>query len=89
MNIDHFPFGTVTPIALFVHVATAVLATILQPVWKGDTVLDQWWDPASHVRLFTVKRREVRTPFIWGCIVTSRIAFAISIVSIVLAICVS
>jgi len=79
----------VTITALFAHISAAGLAMLLQPASKGDTFLDRWWGPASHVRLFAVKRTEVQTPLTWGCVVTARIALAVSVVSLMLDLCIN
>lgn len=84
MGLDHFPFVAVTVTALFVHITSAIVATVLQPAWKGDTFLDRWWGPASTVRLFTVKRIQVQKPFSWGCIVTARVALMVAALSLAL-----
>jgi hypothetical protein len=89
MRLDHFPFAVVTVTALFIHIASAALATLLKPIWKGDTFLDRWWQPASFMRVFTVARADVNMPLAWVCIVTARIAFAIFAVSLTLDLCIN
>lgn len=81
MGLHNFPFMAVTVTALFVHVASAVASTLLQPAWKGDTILDRWWAPARLVRLFSVNRTDVRMPATWGFIVVARVAFAAAALS--------
>ena len=84
MNIADFPFSTVTLAAVFIHLVCGIIATILKPVWKGDTTLDRWWGPAQMARFFTVKRVEVGSVSAWRLIVTSRVAFLVAAVSFVL-----
>jgi hypothetical protein len=82
MGLHNFPFMAVTVTALFVHVVSAVASTLLQPIWKGDTILDRWWDSAGLVRLFSVNRTDVRMPVTWGFIVVARVAFAVAALSL-------
>ena len=89
MSPDQFPFVAVTIPALFTYIVAAAFAGLLQPVCKGDTFLDQWWGPTSFVRLFTVKRAEVKMPLTWGCIVTARLTFTIFVVSLILDLCIN
>lgn len=84
MTFDHFPFIAVTMSALFAHIVAGLIAGLLQPVWKGDTFLDLWWEPAFYVRLFGVERSQVKLPITWICIVTSRIALIIFVISLLL-----
>lgn len=83
MSLSDIPFTAITVFALFTHIVSVGLATIVQPVWKRDTSLDQWWTPASFMRLFTVRRDDVR-PFTWKCIVLSRVAFGVCVGSLLL-----
>ena len=82
MGLHNFPFVAVTITALFVHVVSAGAATLLQPAWKGDTILDRWWEPVRLVRLFSVNRTDVRMPVTWGLIVAARVAFAVAALSL-------
>ncbi len=78
MSLDHIPFEAVTVAGFFLGIASAILAILLKPVWKGDTYLDRWWGPASMVRFFSVRKAEVRNRLSWSCVVAGRIAFAAS-----------
>ena len=84
MGLHHFPFMAVTVIALFVHVVSATATMLLQPVWKGDTILYRWRQPARAIRFFSVKRTDVRKPITWGCIVVARAALIAAALSFVL-----
>lgn len=86
--LDDFPFTTVTLAAFWVWFFSAWLGGAAQVIskghFKGDTFLDRWWDAASFVRLFTVRRGEVHLSFSWACIVVFRAAFAVSAISLCL-----
>ncbi|WP_087121184.1 hypothetical protein [Brevundimonas sp. SH203] len=81
MIIADFPFLAVTIVAVFVNIFSGIIATVLCPVWKGDTALDRWWTPAQTARFFTVKRSEVGSRFAWFFVVTARIALVVAVVS--------
>lgn len=81
MELSEFPFMTVTVTALFAHLISGMVAVFLEPVWQGDSFLSRWWAPAQMARFFSVKRTEVKWPVTWGCIMTSRVAFIVAVVS--------
>lgn len=78
MSLNHIPFEVVTVAGFFLGIASAILATLLKPVWEGDTFLERWWGPALMVRFCSVRRAEVRNRLSWSCVVAGRIAFAAS-----------
>ncbi|MFN3879541.1 MAG: hypothetical protein ACK4MH_14295 [Brevundimonas sp.] len=84
MSIADFPFIAVTLAALLVHLLSGIVATLIKPVWQGDTVLDRWWAPAQTARLFNVKRSEIGSTLVWYALVTARIALVIAVVSFTL-----
>jgi hypothetical protein len=81
MELSHLPFMAVTVTALFTHIISSIVAVVLEPVWKGDSFLSRWWTPAQIARFFSVKRAEVKRPVTWGCIITSRVALTVAVVS--------
>lgn len=82
MGLHNLPFLAITVTALLIHVASATVATLLQPVWKGDTILHRLWEPARLVRLFSVNRTDVRMSVTWGLIVVARVAFSVAALSL-------
>lgn len=81
MTFDQSLFATVTLTALFLYIISGNLAIIFQYSWKGDTLLDQWWDPAAALRFFTVQRSQVKSRISWFFIIAHRAAFCIFAVS--------
>jgi hypothetical protein len=84
MSLDQFPFMAVTVTCLFAHLVFAVVAIMLEPTWKGDTFISRWWGPASFVRLFSIRRSDLKWSVTWGFLLMSRIAFAVFAVSLLL-----
>lgn len=81
MELSHFPFMAVTVTSLFAYIISGMVAVLLEPVWKGDTFLSRWWAPAQMTRFFSVKRNQVKWPITWACIITSRVALIVAVVS--------
>ena len=81
MSLANLPFFAVTVIALFLHILSGIVATLLRPAWKGDTVLDRWWAPAQTARILFVKRADVGSTLAWCFLVCARIALVIAVVS--------
>lgn len=94
MSLSHIPFTTIAFIAWVIGFGSAWIVLVIQLIWKGgrfrnDTFLDQWWQPASIVRFFTIRRDEVDFPFGWACIVLSRAAFLLFAISLALGIAIN
>lgn len=94
MSLSQIPFTMIALIAWLVGFGSAWIVLVVQLIWKGgrcrnDTFLDQWWQPASLLRFFTVRRAEIDFSFSWTCIVLSRAAFLLSAVSLALGVIVN
>lgn len=80
-----FPFFSVTFVAVAIHVVTAIAATLTETVSNPKGWTQGLNSINGTVRLFTVRRRDVRFLASWAFILIARAAIAIAAISFLLA----